>query len=222
MSSAATRAFSASVVAGPALRRNGNSGSLRSGLAMLLAQQDDFEVIGEADDAEQAVAHFRKHRPDVTLMDVRMPGESGIEALLRIRTEFPDARVIMLTTYDLDEDVFRALEAGAQGYLLKSVRHDELFDAVRKVHAGERCVPQSLEARRKDGALRSRLSPREVETLDLLARGFSNREIGSALGVTERTAKAHVQAILVKLEAADRAEAVDAAYKRGLLHADNQ
>jgi DNA-binding NarL/FixJ family response regulator len=193
---------------------------VRSGLAMLLAQQDDFEVVAEADDAEQAVAHYRQFRPDVTLMDVRMPGASGIEALQSIRAEFPDARVIMLTTYDLDEDVFRALEAGAVGYLLKSVRHAELFNAVRKVHAGDRCVPQSLETRCKNGALRSRLSPREVETLDLLARGFSNREIGSALGVTERTAKAHVQAILVKLEAADRAEAVDAAYKRGLLRAD--
>ncbi len=193
---------------------------VRSGLAMLLAQQDDFTVIGEADDAEQALAHFRQHRPDVTLMDVRMPGVSGIEALLRIRAEFPNARVVMLTTYDLDEDVFRALDAGAVGYLLKSVRHDELFAAIRRVHAGERCVPTVLEARRQEGAQHARLSPREVETLDLLARGFSNREIGSALGVAERTAKAHVQAILVKLEAADRAEAVDAAYRRGLLRAE--
>jgi len=193
---------------------------VRSGLAMLLAQQDDFVVVGEADDAEQAVAHFREHRPDVTLMDVRMPGADGIEALQRIRAEFPEARVVMLTTYDLDEDVFRALDAGAVGYLLKSVQHAELFAAVRGVHAGKRCVPQSLENRRKEGALHSGLSPRETETLELLARGFTNREIGTALGVTERTAKAHVQAILMKLEAADRAEAVDAAYRRGLLRVE--
>jgi DNA-binding NarL/FixJ family response regulator len=194
---------------------------VRSGLAMLLAQQDDFNVVDEADDAEQAVTLFRKHQPDITLMDVRMPGASGIAALQRIRAEFPQARIVMLTTYDLDEDVFLALDAGAVGYLLKSVTHAELFAAIRKVHGGERCVPKELEAR-LEAAPRSRLSPREVETLDLLARGFSNREIGSALSVTERTAKAHVQAILTKLEAADRAEAVDAAYKRGLLRVDDK
>ena len=188
---------------------------------MLLEQQDDFVVVGEADDAEQAVAHFRKFKPDVTLMDVRMPGVSGIDALRQIRAEFPEARVVMLTTYDLDEDAFLALDAGAVGYLIKSVRHAELFAAVRQVHAGERCVPKALEERLAT-APRSRLSPREVETLDLLARGFSNREIGSALQVTERTAKAHVQAILTKLEAADRAEAVDAAYKRGLLRVEEK
>ncbi len=192
---------------------------VRSGLAILLAQQDDFEVVGEADDAEQALKHYRKFRPDVTLMDVRMPGAGGIEALRNIRAEFPEARVVMLTTYDLDEEVFLALDAGAVGYLIKSVRHAELFAAVRQVHAGQRCVPKALEARLA-AVPRSRLSPREVETLDLLARGFSNREIGSALQVTERTAKAHVQAILLKLEAADRAEAVDAAYKRGLLRVE--
>ena len=193
---------------------------VRSGLAMLIGQEEDFAVVGEADDAEQAVASFRKHRPDVTLMDVRMPGADGIEALRRIRVEFPEARVVMLTTYDLDEDVFRALDSGAVGYLLKTVQHVELFAAVRRVHAGERCVPRVLEARLADREVRSRLTPREVETLDLLARGFTNREIGSALGVGERTAKAHVEAILAKLEAADRAEAVDSAYKRGLLRAE--
>lgn len=193
---------------------------VRSGLAMLIGQEEDFAVVGEADDAEQAVACFRKHRPDVTLMDVRMPGSDGIEALRRIREEFSEARVVMLTTYDLDEDVFRALDAGAVGYLLKTVQHAELFAAVRRVHAGERCIPRALEARFMDREVRSRLTPRETETLDLLARGFSNREIGTALGVSERTAKAHVEAILAKLEAADRAEAVDSAYKRGLLRAE--
>jgi DNA-binding NarL/FixJ family response regulator len=193
---------------------------VRSGLAMLIGQEEDFVVLGQADDAEQAVALFRQYRPDVTLMDVRMPGADGIEALRQIRAEFPDARVIMLTTYDLDEDVFRALDAGAVGYLLKTVQHAELFAAVRRVHAGERCVPRVLEARFMDREVRSRLTPRETETLDLLARGFTNREIGVALGISERTAKAHVEAILAKLEAADRAEAVDSAYKRGLLRAE--
>lgn len=194
---------------------------VRSGLAMLIGLEEDFKVVAEADDAEQAIALFRKHRPDVTLMDVRMTGMDGIEALRRIRAEFPDARVVMLTTYDLDEDVFRALDAGAVGYLLKSVQHAELFNAVRRIHAGEHCVPKALEARIANRETRSRLTPREEETLGLLARGFSNREIGLALDVSERTAKAHVQAILAKLESADRAEAVDSAYKRGLLRVEN-
>jgi len=193
---------------------------VRSGLAMLIAQEEDFAVVGEAEDAEQAVAGFRQHLPDVTLMDVRMPGADGIEALRQIRAQFPAARVVMLTTYDLDEDVFRALDAGAVGYLLKTVQHAELFAAVRRIHAGERCIPQALEARLADREMRARLTPREVEALDLLARGFSNREIGTALGISERTAKAHVESILAKLEAADRAEAVDSAYKRGLLRAE--
>ncbi len=193
---------------------------VRSGLAMLIGQEEDFAVVGEADDAEQAVKCFTEQRPDVTLMDVRMPGVDGIEALRRIREQFPDARVVMLSTYDLDEDIFRAFDAGAVGYLLKSVQHAELFAAVRNVHAGKRCVPKTLEARLEDRTIRSRLTPREVETLDLLARGFTNKEIGTALQVSERTAKAHVQAILAKLEAADRAEAVDAAYKRGLLRVE--
>ena len=195
---------------------------VRTGLAMLIGLEEDFAVVAEAEDAEQAIVAFRRHRPDVTLMDVRMPGIDGIEALRRIREEFPQARVVMLTTYDLDEDVFRALDAGAVGYLLKSVQHAELFAAVRRVHSGQHCVPQALEARRADREVRSRLTPREVETLDLLARGFTNREIGGALGVSERTAKAHVQAILTKLESADRAEAVDAAYKRGLLRVEGR
>src|SRR5688572_3186225 len=172
---------------------------VRSGLVMLIREEEDFLVVAEADDAEQAVSAFRTHRPDVTLMDVRMPGCDGIEALRQIRSEFPDARVVMLTTYDLDEDIFRAFDAGAVGYLLKSVQHPELFAAVRRVHAGEHCVPKTLEARLENRELRSRLTPREVETLDLLARGFTNKEIGTALDVSERTAKAHVQAILAKL-----------------------
>jgi len=190
---------------------------VRTGLSMLMRLEEDFVVVAEADDAAQAVARFRKHRPDVTLMDVRMPGGDGIGALAEIRVEFPGARIVMLTTYDLDEDVFRALDAGAVGYLLKNVEHAELFAAVRRVHAGHRCVPAALEARLRQRETRSRLTPREAETLDLLARGFTNREIATALGVAERTAKAHAEAILAKLHAADRAEAVNRAYQRGLL-----
>jgi DNA-binding NarL/FixJ family response regulator len=163
------------------------------------------------------VAKFRQHRPDVTLMDSRMPGGSGIDALQQIRKEFPDARIVILTTFDLEEMVFNALEAGAAGYLLKSVERVELAAAIRRVYAGERCFPESLERRISDQGSNKRLSPRELETLALVRRGLSNRDIGVALGVTENTAKAHVKAILLKLGVADRAEAVAAGFERGLL-----
>lgn len=179
--------------------------------------EKDLKVVAEAEDANQAVSMFRQHQPDVTLMDARMPGGSGVEALQRIRAEFPEARVVMLTTYDLEEMVFAAIEAGAAGYLLKSVQRMELIDAIRRVHAGERCFPAAIERRLADQSTYKRLSPREQQTLELVRRGLSNRDIGVALGVTENTAKAHVKAILLKLGVADRAEAVAAGFERGLL-----
>lgn len=190
---------------------------IRMGFATLLGAENDFQVVAEAEDMEQAVIAFRKHKPDITLMDARMPGGSGIQALKRIRKEFPDARVIMLTTYDLEEPVFAAFEAEASGYLLKSVKRDELIDAVRCIHAGGRCFPASFEQRMAERNQSKRLSPRELETLELLRRGLSNKDIGVAMGVSENTAKAHVKSILQKLEVADRAEAVAAGFERGLL-----
>lgn len=190
---------------------------VRMGLITILGVEKDLKIIAEAEDAEQAVAKFRQHQPDVTLMDSRMPGGSGVVALQRIRQEFPDARIVMLTTFDLEEMVFSALEAGAAGYLLKSVERTELVAAIRRVHAGERCFPEALQRRMGDQGSHKRLSPRELETLELVRRGLSNRDIGVALGVTENTAKAHVKAILLKLGVADRAEAVAAGFERGLL-----
>jgi DNA-binding NarL/FixJ family response regulator len=190
---------------------------IRMGLATILGVEKDLKVVAEAEDANQAVSMFRQHQPDVTLMDARMPGGSGVEALQRIREEFPEARVVMLTTYDLEEMVFAAIEAGAAGYLLKSVQRIELIDAIRRVHAGERCFPKAIERRLADQSTYKRLSPREQQTLELVRRGLSNRDIGVALGVTENTAKAHVKAILLKLGVADRAEAVAAGFERGLL-----
>jgi len=190
---------------------------VRMGLITILGVEKDLKIVAEAEDAEQAVAKFRQHQPDVTLMDSRMPGGSGVEALQRIRQEFSEARIIMLTTFDLEEMVFSALEAGAAGYLLKSVERTELVAAIRRVHAGERCFPEALERRMADQGSHKRLSPRELETLDLLRRGLSNRDIGVALGVSENTAKAHVKAIMLKLGVADRAEAVAAGFERGLL-----
>lgn len=191
---------------------------VRMGLVTILGVEKDLKIVAEAEDAEQAIARFREHQPDITLMDSRMPGGSGVDALHRIRQEFPEARVIMLTTFDLEEMVFSALEAGAAGYLLKSVERTELVAAIRRVHAGERCFPEAMEKRMGEQGSHKRLSPRELETLDLLRRGLSNRDIGVALGVSENTAKAHVKAILLKLGVADRAEAVAAGFERGFLH----
>jgi DNA-binding NarL/FixJ family response regulator len=191
---------------------------VRMGLAAVLALESDFVIVGEAEDAESALAQFRALAPDITLLDVRMPGASGVEALRSIRAECPEARVIMLTTSELEEDIFQAIEAGAAGYLLKTAQRAELAEGIRRVRAGGRAIPAPLAARLAERAQRRSLSPRELEVLDYLRRGLSNKDIALALGVTEHTAKAHVKAILVKLEAADRAEAVATGFERGLLH----
>lgn len=190
---------------------------VRMGFATLLGAESDFQIVAEAEDATQAMAAFRRCQPDVTLMDVRMPGGSGLFALTEIRKEFPGARVIILTTYGLEEPIFSALEAGAAGYLLKAVKREELVAAVRKVHAGERCFPATLEKRFAERCRSRRLTSRETETLDLLRRGFTNKDIGMVMGVSENTAKAHVRAILQKLEVVARAEAVAAGFERGFL-----
>lgn len=188
---------------------------VKMGLAALLGSEPDIQVVAEADDANQAVCAFRQYRPDVTLMDARMPGGSGIGAMAAIRSEFPAARVIILTTYDLEEQVFEAFDNGAAGYLLKSIKHKELVSAVRHVHGGGTCFPPSLDQQLANRDVKDRLTPREIDTLGLLRRGLTNRDIGVALGVSENTAKAHVRAILRKLHAADRAEAVAAGFERG-------
>jgi DNA-binding NarL/FixJ family response regulator len=190
---------------------------VRMGLAAVLALEPDFMIAGEAEDAESALLQFRTLMPEVTLLDLRMPGAGGLDALRNIRAEYPNARVIMLTTSELEEDIFQAIEAGAAGYLPKTAQRAELADAIRRVHAGGRAVPEPLNARLAERAQRRSLSPRELEVLDYLRRGLSNKDIGVALGVSEHTAKAHVKAILAKLDAADRAEAVANGFERGLL-----
>jgi DNA-binding NarL/FixJ family response regulator len=190
---------------------------VRMGLAAVLALEKDFVIAGEAEDAESTLTQFRQLKPDITLLDVRMPGVSGVETLKNIREVNPDAKVIMLTTSDLEEDIFQALESGANGYLLKTAQRAELAEAIRHVHRGGQAVPPNIEAKLAERAHRRALSPRELEVLDFLRRGLSNRDIGVALGVTEHTAKAHVKAILSKLESADRAEAVANGFRLGLL-----
>lgn len=193
---------------------------VRMGLAGLLVMEPDIKVVAEAEDIEQAVAAFTKHLPDVVLMDVRMPGGSGLEALARIKAIAPAARVVILSTYDLEEPMIEAHSGGACGYLLKSVKFDELVTAIRTVHAGGTCFPPALQKHIAARGIRKPLTPREIQTLDLLRRGFSNKDIAQVMEISENTAKFHVKAILAKLEVADRAEAVAAAFERGLLQVD--
>ena len=193
---------------------------VRMGIAGLLAMENDIKVVAEAEDLKQAVETFNHHRPDVTLMDVRMQGGTGLEALAAIREIHPNARILMLSTYDLEEPVFTAHASGAVGYLNKSIKGDELVAAIRRVHAGGFCFPPELESHIAARAGNKPLTARELETLDLLRRGFSNKDISRALDISEHTAKFHVKAILVKLDVADRAEAVAVAFERGLLQVE--
>lgn len=190
----------------------------RDGLAALLAVHDDFELVAEAGDGREAVEFFRAHRPDVTLMDLSMPTMGGAEAIERITAEFEDARIIALTTYEGDADIYRALAGGARGYLLKDVVRHEVADAIRAVHRGERVVPIAVAQRLAEFTPRVELTERELEVLVLMAQGKSNKDIGDAIGRTEATVKVHVRHILEKLSAADRTEAVIIALKRGMIH----
>ena len=191
---------------------------LRSGLAAMIDRQTGMVMVAEAADGRQAVELFRQHKPDVTLMDLVMPVMDGAEAIRAIRREFPHSRFIVLTSFDGDEDIHRAIQAGAQGYLLKGMKREELFEAIRAVYAGSRYIPtavaRSLDARRNSPGL----TRRELEVLKLIMDGKSNREIADALSTTEGTVKSYVVNILNKLDANDRTQAVTTALKRGIVH----
>ncbi len=191
---------------------------VRVGLLGIIAMQKDLEVIGEAEDGEHAVTLYRQHRPDVVLMDVRMPGMNGIEATATIRRESPRARIIVLTTYDGDEDIHRAFQAGAMSYLLKSTPGPELIRAIRAVYQGQRFVPPAVASRMAQRMPCSDLSERELEVLRLVVAGLSNKEIAGRLDFTEHTAKAHVRNILGKLGVEDRTQAATSALQRGIIH----
>jgi len=190
---------------------------VRMGLASIIALEADMTVCAEASSGEQAQALFRAHRPDVTLMDLRLPGMNGGETIQAIRREFPDARFVMLSTYVCDEEIYGALQAGAMAYLVKSVQREELMRAIRKAAAGQRHIPPEVASRLADRVSRSELSGRELEVLRLLVSGRRNREIASALDITEGTVKLHVSSILGKLGVADRTEAVTVALQRGIV-----
>jgi two-component system, NarL family, response regulator len=190
---------------------------VRMGLASIIAIEPDITVCAEASTGEQAQALFRTHRPDVTLMDQRLPGMNGAQTIQKIRQEFLDARFVMLSTYVCDEEIYGALHAGAMAYLVKSVQRDELLIAIRKAAAGQRHIPAEVAARLADRVAGSQLSARELEVLRLLVTGRRNREVANALDITEGTVKLHVSSILGKLGAGDRTEAVTIALQRGIV-----
>lgn len=191
---------------------------VRTGLVALINTESDMEIVAEAADGAQAVELFAKHSPDLTLMDSRMPVKDGIEATVEIRERFPDARILMLTAYDGDADIRRALDAGVRGYLLKSSTGDRLIPALRAVAAGERWVPKEVAGQLASRKSFEQLTHREIEVLNELAKGLANKQIADSLQITEHTVKDHVKNILAKLRVADRTEAVTVALQRGIIH----
>jgi DNA-binding NarL/FixJ family response regulator len=191
---------------------------VRMGLVALVNTETDMEVVAEAADGAQAVELFAKCRPDLALLDTRMPVKDGIQATAEIRKRFPDASILMLTAFDGDADIRRALAAGVQGYVLKSSTGDDLIPALRAVFAGERWVPAEITTRLAALKSSQELTPREVEILEHLAKGLANKQIAEALHITEYTVKDHLKNILAKLRVADRTEAVTVALRRGIIH----
>ncbi len=192
--------------------------AFRKGLAALIESEPDFQVVAEAGDGLEAIDLFRKTRPNVVLMDLRLPGMGGVEATIAIRKEFPDARIIVLTTFDADEDIYRAIQSGAKSFLLKDTPDDELALTIRAVHAGHGKLPSHIANRLEQRKQRADLSQREMDVLQLLIKGRSNKEIGSALFFSEDTVKAHLKTLFAKLNVRDRTEAAVSAIRQGIVH----
>lgn len=190
---------------------------LREGIAALVASQSDMKLVAEASTGREALEQFRKHRPDLTLMDLEMPDMNGIEAMIAICAEFPEARIIVLTTYKGDVQILRALKAGARAYLLKSLLRKELLETIRAVHAGKKRISPEVAAQLADHVADDTLTAREIEVLRLIAAGDANKLIAGQLSITEETVKSHVGNILSKLGANDRTHAVTIGLKRGII-----
>jgi len=193
---------------------------LRKGIASMVNAETDLKLVAEASNGREALDAFRAERPDITLMDLQMPDMDGVDAIRAIRTEFPDAHIIVLTTYSGDTQVLRALKAGAQGYILKGHVPKELLDTIRAVHAGQKRIPPEIAAQLADHVADDSLTAREIEVLNLIAAGNSNKLIADRLSIGEATVKSHVTNILSKLSANDRAHAVTIALKRGIIELD--
>lgn len=192
---------------------------VRDGIALIIDREPDMKVVARAATGEEAIALFQKHRPDITLMDLQLATMSGVEAIRAIRKQDPSARVVVLTMSRGDEDVYRALEAGASTYLLKDTAFEDLVRVVREVHAGEQPeFTQDVKDRLVERAGKPTLTPREVQVLELVRRGLRNREIAASLAISEETVQSHVKSILAKLDVQDRTAAIDVALRRGILH----
>jgi DNA-binding NarL/FixJ family response regulator len=191
---------------------------VRAGLAAVIAGEADLLLVAQAENGERACGLFREHQPDVVLMDLRMPIMDGVQAIRTITAEFPAARILALTTYEGDADIRRALEAGARGYLLKDMLLTEVITAIRAVRRGDRVIPTAVAARLAEFPERSDLTERELEVLQLVARGLSNKQVARAIGRTDETVKIHLKNMFAKLGVADRTEAVTVALARGLIH----
>lgn len=190
---------------------------LREGIAAIINNQPDMSIVAEAASSSEAVQRFREHRPDVTLMDLRLPDASGIDAMIAIRAEFADARIIMLTTFEGDVEIQRALEAGARGYMLKSMPPRELVEVIRQVHAGKKRVPSEVASSLAEHLSDESLTTREIDVLRQVAGGNRNRDIAEQLYISEETVKVHVKHIMEKLGASDRTQAVAIAVRRGII-----
>jgi DNA-binding NarL/FixJ family response regulator len=193
---------------------------VRVGLASIINSQADMITVAEAENGRQAIALFEQHHPDVTLMDLRLPGLGGIEAIAAILDRSPHARIIVLSTFSGTEDVFKALQAGARGYLLKGVKGPELISAIKAVHAGQRTIPSEIAAVLAERIPCSELTSRELEILNLVTKGFLNKEIAESLSISEGTVRVHISNVLMKLGCSDRAQAVSEAIRRGIVRTD--
>jgi two-component system NarL family response regulator len=194
--------------------------AFRAGLTALCEREPDLMVVAETGNGSEAVELFRQSKPDIVLMDIRMPGLGGVETILAIRAEFPQARVIVITTFDCDEDLYRAIQSGAQSYLLKDMSKQEIVGTIRAVFAGERRLAPHLEERLAERLKRKDLSHREMEVLHYLVKGHSNKEIASALCLAEDTVKIHLKTLYAKLSVQDRTEAAISAIRQGIVHID--
>jgi DNA-binding NarL/FixJ family response regulator len=189
----------------------------REGLSTIIASQPDMILVSQATDAVEALSNFRRHRPDVTLMDLRLPGTNGIDAMVAIRGEFPQARIVMLTTSDGDGEIQRAMRAGASGYILKSMPKNELLDVIRTAHSGRRYLPPEVAARLSEHYGEDDLTVRELQVLQLIRDGHRNKQIADRLAIAETTVNFHIKNLVDKLQANDRTHAVTIAVRRGLL-----
>jgi two-component system, NarL family, response regulator len=194
---------------------------VRAGLTSMLGTQAELSIIGSASSGEAAMVILQQHHVDVVLLDLRMPGMSGVETLLAMKRAGYRARVIILTSFETDEDIYRAVQAGAQGYLLKDTTLKEMVEAIRTVHSAKRYIPREIASRLAERMMRSDLTARELEILKMLSKGLTNKQIGHALGISDNTVKNHVNSIIEKLEVSDRTEAATTAIQRGLISVED-